>query len=80
MTHAITLAITGEQPIHRAACERHIMAVLRPRHAGVVAVTARAPAKPGVTVTCDPDRVSVDALRDRLALASFTAIPAGGGS
>jgi copper chaperone CopZ len=76
MTHTITLAVTGEQPIHCTACERRIVAVLR-RLEGVVAVTARA-ADQRVTVTCDPDRVSVDALLDRLARAGFTAVPAGG--
>ncbi len=76
MTHTITLAITGGQPIYCAACERRIVAALR-RLEGVVAVTARA-ADQRVTVTCDPERVSVDALRDRLARAGFTVVPAGG--
>ncbi len=76
MTHTITLVITGAQPIHCSACEQRIVAVLR-RQQGVAAVTARA-ADQRVTVAYDADRVSVDALLDRLARAGFTAVPAGG--
>mgnify|MGYP001455797486 CR=1 FL=1 len=78
MTQTIHLAISGRTPIHCAGCEQRIGTALQ-RLPGVVAVQASQETQQ-VRVAFDPEQVSVEQIRARLARAGFETAPAGGGA
>ncbi|ACZ40386.1 heavy metal translocating P-type ATPase [Sphaerobacter thermophilus] len=77
MTQTIHLAISGRTPIHCAGCEQRIGNALR-RLPGVASVQASQETQQ-VRVAFDPEQVSVEQIRARLARAGFETAPAGGG-